>query len=170
MRSFRLAALCLLALSLTFIPFEFLSAHRIVGRRVPSSRNDYLRGHRWRTNHRNAYPSRWGGWQGNPFGWPSHYAYYGYPISGSLYYYSFPTNSNFYYSYPSYFSDWTYPSYPYVGKYYVNNAPVPSSRLHPPYHYNLENPRSFSIITPAPSPYISETPQEKPSSGVFFSD
>ena len=107
--------------------------------------------------------TRWPGWYGNRFGWPSYYAYYGYPIQGSIYYYSFPTNSSWYYSYPSYVRDWTYPSYPYVGKYYINDTPVPAYRLRSPYRY----PRTVSVFE---TPRGRERRQIPQRTGVFIGE
>lgn len=99
----------------------------------------------------------------NPLHWPSYYNYYGYPIVDSVYYYSFPSNSNFFDSYPSTYTNWTYPSYPYVGKYYVNDAPVPASKMAPRRYLQRRS------VDAAPSVIIS-TPQEGTARGVFIGE
>lgn len=157
----RMIACAFLSTSLLLHPLPLSAAHLII------RKNGY--NHKWGETHSNRSPTRWGGWQGNPFGWPSYYAYYRYPIAGSIYYYSFPTNSSFYYSYPSYSTNWTYPSYPYVGKYYVNDAPIPANRLHAPYsRYS----RTYSISTPQAHPFSSSAPpqEEKMNTSVFINE
>lgn len=98
--------------------------------------------------------------------WPSYYSYYGYPIVASPYYYSFPMNNNFFDSYPSYFTDWTYPSYPYVGKYYINDAPVSASKFHAQKRYR----RGIFRPSGTSSSVIISSPQEGKTGGVFIND
>lgn len=159
--AFRFIFLSFLSLSLVLIPMMDLSAsYRVVGRRAVNPRGNNSRRYR---NYDYPY-SRWFGWEGNAFGWPSYYAYYGYPIVGSTYYYSFPTNSSFYYSYPSYSTQWTYPSYPYVGKFYVNNTPVNPRRLPAPYRYFHGG---YSRVRPSSR---QPTPQARASTSVFINE
>jgi hypothetical protein len=73
--------------------------------------------------------------------WPSYYSYYGYPIDGSSYYYSYPLNSAYYYSYPSYYTNFSYPSYPYNGYYYINDTKHYSL---PPSHSSFSYERKYS--------------------------
>lgn len=115
-------------------------------------------GYPWRAN-MNAWNSSW-------VRWPQYYAYYGYPIAASNYYYSFPTNTSFFYSYPSTYADWTYPSYPFVGKFYTNQTPFYPGRARAPY---LKM-RRRGYFRPSPRPSISPPVErrERAKTGVFF--
>lgn len=127
---------------------QYASAAHRIDRRMGSFRG-------WRS----PYYFHYNGWYGNSLGWPSYYANYGYPIAGSYYYYSFPTNSSFYYSYPSYFNDWTYPSYPYSGKYYVGSTPFYPKTV------TSRRPR-YVVITPPRA--TSQYTRERINRGVFI--
>ena len=95
--------------------------------------------------------------------WPAYYAYYGTTIYGSSYLYSYPLNSNFYHSYPSYYTNYVYPSYPFNGKYYVNQTPIPN-----PYFYRS---RSYSKIRPSVTPsYSYQIFESNGRTGVFLSE
>lgn len=146
-------ALWLSFLSMPLIPADLPAAsHRIQGRKSAVTHR-----HQWRGNRSYGYPGRLRGRPLYPSRWPSYYAYYRYPIAGSIYYYSYPTNSNFFYSYPSYSTDWTYPSYPYVGKYYVNDAPHNATRRLPTRRY-----------VPPPSATLQDHPQRTSKTSVFI--
>lgn len=138
---------------LVFSPPELFAARKIVTRRI-----EMYRSHQ---PYRNYWSTPYGRWNGSRFGWPSYYAYYGYPIQGSIYYYSYPMNSSFYYSYPSTYTNWTYPSYPYVGKYYVNQTPFYPKRTVP---------RRIAVPYNGPQTPLHEYVEPGYSTGVFIGE
>lgn len=122
-------------LALLGFPFELFA-----NRQVPASRG-------YRFQYRNSYPQEWTRY---PRRMPAYYFYYAHPSA-------LPPSSNLYYSFPSYYRNWTYPSYPYNGRYYVNSTPI-----RPKY---INKVPSFKPLPPQPIPIERET-----STGVFFSE
>lgn len=114
------------------------------------------RSHRSNDYSHDAWYGNYNNWYGN-YTWPSYYAYYGSPVFGSSYYYSFPLNSTYYFSYPSYYTDFTYPSYPYNGFYYTNN--------HAWYYHRSPENRRYSYERNVPS---RQTNFPRRSVGVFL--
>lgn len=157
--SFKLGVFIFLWLAIAILPLDL--SGKVFVRRNANSRNHLIIGYRG-----NNYHLGWNHYGSRSSGWPPYYAYYGYPVSNSLYNYSYPINSTFYQSLPSYSRDWIYPSYPYFGTYYINSTPVSASSLRAKQRYA---PRFYTQTITTPSSNESISPKGA-STSVYFNE